>query len=229
MTTDTLTTSKTGLQALLTPKDSVLVLIDHQPFQFANLHSHEPTMIVNNVIGLAKTAKVFRVPTILTTVVEERGGYLIRGLQDVFPEQKPINRTFINTWQDARVVEAVKKTGRKKLILAALWTEICLAMPAIQAQGEGFEVYVVTDASGGVSVEAHDMAVRRMVQAGIVPMTWMAVASEWQRDWAREATLPALAEMLAAHGGASGVAYAWEVQLLTSAAGSRKQASVVAA
>src|SRR3989441_8379617 len=220
--------SKNGLQALLTPRDSVLLLIDHQPFQFANLHSHEPTIIVNNVIGLAKTAKAFGVPTILTTVVEERGGFLIKGLQDVFPDQKPINRTFINAWEDSRVVDAVKKTGRKKVIMAALWTEICLAMPAIQAMGEGYEVYVVTDASGGVSVEAHDMAVRRLVQAGAVPMTWLAVASEWQRDWAREATLPALSEMLAAHGGASGVAYAWEVQLLTSAAGSKKQAASVA-
>src|SRR3954466_8192860 len=161
--------SKSGLDALLRPEDSILVLIDHQPYQFANLNSHEPTMIVNNVIGLAKTAKVFNVPTILATVIEERGGYLIKGLQDVFPEQKPIDRTFINTWQDARVVEAVKKTGRKQLVLAALWTEICLAMPTIQAQGEGYDVYVVTDASGCVSVEAHDMAVRRMVQAGIVP------------------------------------------------------------
>jgi nicotinamidase-related amidase len=209
-----MTTAKTGLDALLTPENSVLVLIDHQPFQFANLHSHEPTMIVNNVVGLAKSAKVFRVPTILTTVVEERGGYLIKGLQDVFPEQKPINRTFINAWQDARVVEAVKKTGRKKLILAALWTEICLAMPAIQAQGEGYNVYVVTDASGGVSVEAHDMAVRRMVQTGIVPMTWLAVVSEWQRDWAREATASALGEMLVQHGGSTGTSVAWEAQLL---------------
>src|SRR5213592_4117306 len=189
MTTDTLTTmSKTGLQALLTPKNSVLLLIDHQPFQFANLHSHEPTMIVNNVVGLAKSAKVFGVPTILTTVVEERGGFLIKGLQDVFPDQKPINRTFINTWEDSRVVEAVKKTGRKKLIMAALWTEICLAMPAIQAAGEGYEVYAVTDASGGVTAEAHDMAVRRMAQAGVVPITWMAVGGELQRDWAREET-----------------------------------------
>src|ERR1700675_786254 len=120
---------KNGLSALLTPENSVLVLIDHQPFQFANLHSHEPTMIVNNVIGLAKTAKVFGVPTILTTVLEERGGLLIKGLQDVFPEQKPINRTFINAWDDGRVVDAVKKTGRKQLVIAALYTEICLAMP----------------------------------------------------------------------------------------------------
>src|SRR5467141_1457600 len=121
--------AKTGLDALLRSEDSILVLIDHQPYQFANLNSHEPTMIVNNVIGLAKTAKVFNVPTILTTVIEERGGFLIKGLQDVFPEQKPIDRTFINTWQDMRVVEAVKKTGRKQLVLAALYTEICLAMP----------------------------------------------------------------------------------------------------
>jgi len=208
------TSPKNGLNALLTPQDSVLILIDHQPFQFANLHSHEPTMIVNNVIGLAKTAKVFSVPTILTTVLEERGGYLIKGLQDVFPEQKPIDRTFINTWEDARVVEAVKKTGRKKLIMAALWTEICLAMPAIQAAGEGYEVYAVTDASGGVTREAHDMAVQRMIMAGVVPITWMAVMAELQRDWARESTAAGVAETLAPYGGGSGVALAWELQLL---------------
>ncbi|MEV7163837.1 hydrolase [Streptomyces microflavus] len=206
--------SRTGLDALLTPEESVLVLIDHQPFQFANLNSHEPTMVVNNVVGLAKAAKAFGVPTVLTTVLEERGGLLIQGIQDVFPEQKPIDRTFINTWQDERVVDAVKATGRKKLILAGLWTEICLAMPAIQAAGEGFEVYAVTDASGGVSAEAHDMAVRRMVQAGVVPITWMAVLGEWQRDWAREETVQAAAEVQAQHGGATGVAFTWEMQLL---------------
>ncbi|BAG19942.1 MULTISPECIES: hydrolase [Streptomyces] len=208
------TQNKAGLDALLTPEESVLVLIDHQPFQFANLNSHEPTMIVNNVVGLAKAARVYDVPTILTTVLEERGGLIIQGIQDVFPDQKPIDRTFINTWQDRRVVDAVKATGRKKLILAGLWTEICLAMPAIQAAGEGYEVYAVTDASGGVSAEAHDMAVRRMVQAGVVPITWLAVMGEWQRDWAREETIPGAAEVQAQHGGATGVAFAWETQLL---------------
>src|SRR3984893_17683036 len=153
--------AKTGLDALLRPQDS-LVLIAHQPYQFANLNSHEPATIVNNVIALAKTAKVFNVPTILTTVIEERGGHLIKGLQDVFPEQKPINRTFINTWEDEKVVDIVKKSGRKQLVLAGLYTEICLAMPAVQALAEGYDVFVVTDASGGVTVEAHDMAVRRM-------------------------------------------------------------------
>lgn len=214
------TENKAGLNALLTPEESVLVLIDHQPFQFANLNSHEPTMVVNNVVGLAKGAKVFDVPTVLTTVLEERGGLLVQGLQDVFPEQKPINRTFINTWEDERVVDAVKATGRKKLILAGLWTEICLAMPAIQAAGEGFEVFAVTDASGGVSKEAHDMAVRRMVQAGVVPITWMAVLGEWQRDWAREKTVAGAAEVQLQHGGATGVAFAWEMQLLATPTGS---------
>ncbi|HEX7802875.1 MAG TPA: hydrolase [Pseudoxanthomonas sp.] len=211
---------KTGLDALLRPEDSILVLIDHQPYQFSNLNSHEPTLIVNNVIGLAKTAKVFDVPTILTTVIEERGGYLIKGLQDVFPEQKPIDRTFINTWEDPKVTDIVKKSGRKQLVLAALWTEICLAMPAIHALAEGYDVFIVTDASGGVSAEAHDMAVRRMVQAGAVPITWMAVMAEWQRDWAREKTAAALGSVLAEHGGGSGVALAWELQLLAGRAGS---------
>jgi nicotinamidase-related amidase len=207
-------TPKIGLDALLRPENSVLVLIDHQPYQFANLHSHEPTMIVNNVIALGKLAKVFNVPTILSTVIEERGGFLIKGLQDVFPDQKPINRTFINAWEDPKVTDAVKKTGRKQLVLAALYTEICLAMPAIQALADGYDVFIVTDASGGVTAEAHDMAVRRMVAAGAVPINWLAVLGEWQRDWAREKTATGLGGVVLEHGGGSAVALAWEFQLL---------------
>jgi nicotinamidase-related amidase len=206
--------AKNGLDALLTPEDSVLLLIDHQPFQFANLHSHEPTMIVNNVIGLAKAAKAFDVPTILTTVLAPRGGLLIPGLQAVFPEQTPIDRTTINTWEDQNVVDVVKKTGRRKLIMAALWTEICLAMPAIHALGEGWDVTVVTDASGGVSVEAHQVAIQRMAAAGANVMTWLAVVSEWQRDWARTKHLAGMASVIAEHAGGSGIALTWELQLL---------------
>ncbi len=205
---------KTGLQGLLRPEDSIVVLIDHQPFQFANLNSHEPTMVINNTVGLAKAAKIFNVPTILTTVTEERGGYIIRGLQDVYPEQKPINRTFINTWEDPKVTDIVKQSGRKQLIIAGLWTDICVAMPAIQAKGEGYDVFVVTDASGSSTVEAHEMAVHRMVQVGIAPINWVAVVSEWQRDWARTETASKLGPLLFDHGGASGVALAWELQLL---------------
>jgi nicotinamidase-related amidase len=183
--------AKTGLDALLRPEDSILVLIDHQPFQFANLNSHEPTMIINAVIGLAKAAKVYGVPTVLTTVLAARGGALIKGLQDVFPDQKPIDRTFINTWQDPNVTDVVKNSGRKQLVLAGLWTEICVAMPAIQALAEGYDV-----------------------AAGVVPITWAAVAGEWQRDWAREDTAAGVAGILLDHGGGTGVALAWELQLL---------------
>jgi len=171
-------------------------------------------MIINAVTGLSKAAKIFNVPTILTTVTEERGGLIIKQIQDVFPKQKPINRTFINTWQDPAVTDIVASSGRKQLILCGLWTEVCVAMPAIQAAGEGYDVFVVTDACGAVSVEAHDMAVRRMITYGITPINWLAVASEWQRDWARLDTASQLAGLMTAHAGGSGVAYAWEQQLL---------------
>jgi len=213
------TLTKVGLDALLTPQNCVLVLIDHQPFQLTNLHSHEPTMVINNVTALAKVAKTYGVPTILTTVVPTQGGDIIKELQAVFPEQKPIARTFINTWQDKRVVDAVKATGRKKLVIAALWSEMCLAMPSIQAMGEGYDVYVVTDASGGVSPESHDMAIRRLVAAGAQPITWLGMYGELQRDWARSEKRAEIAQILLDHAGASAAALAWEAQL--QAAGSR--------
>ena len=207
--------SKTGLTALLTPDNCALILMDHQPYQFTGLASHDGQTIINNVVGLAKMAKVFKVPTLLTTVVEQQGGYLLKPLQDVFPDQVPINRTSINTWQDDRVIEWVKNTGRKKIVLAGLWTEICVAMPAIQAVGEGYEVFIVTDACGGVSLEAHEMAVRRMIQAGCVPITWMVFGGELQRDWASTETVPEFAQVVVEHLGSVGVSFLWEQQLLT--------------
>jgi len=206
--------SKNGLEALLTPDNCALILIDHQPFQFAGLRSHDTQTIINNVVGLAKSAKAFGVPTLLSTVLESRGGFLLKQLQEVFPDQKPIDRTFINTWEDSRVIEWVKSTGKKKIVMAALWTEICLAMPVIHALGDGYEVYIVTDASGGVSLEAHEMAVLRMVHAGAVPITWTVFASELQRDWARTATVEALGQMLVDHMGNVGTSLLWEQQLL---------------
>ena len=213
------TGKKAGLDALLTPDNCVLILIDHQPFQFAGLRSHDTQTVINNVVGLAKAAKAFGVPTLFTTVVEERGGYLLKALQDVFPDQKPIDRTFINTWEDARVVDWVKKAGRQKIVMAALWTEICLAMPVIHALGEGYDVFIVTDASGGVSVEAHEVAIQRMVQAGAVPITWTVFGSELQRDWARTATVPAVAQAMVEHMGNVGTSFTWELQLLGTRAG----------
>lgn len=206
--------ARNGLDALLRPEDSVLVLIDHQPYQLANLNSHDPHMAVNNATGLAKAAKVFNVPTILTSVVQARGGVIFPQITDVFPGQDVIDRTFINTWEDERVVDAVKATGRRQLIIAGLWTEICVAMPAIQALGEGWDVTVITDASGAVSVEAHQVAIQRMIAAGANMMTWMALAAEWQRDWARMETALALNDVIKQHAAGSGIAYLWEQQLL---------------
>lgn len=205
---------RNGLDSLLRPEDSVLVLIDHQPYQLANLNSHEPQMVVNNAAGLAKAARAFGVPTILTSVIAERGGLIFPQITDVFPDQKVIDRTFINTWEDRVVVDAVKATGRKQLIIAGLWTEVCVAMPTIQALGEGWDVTVVTDASGGVSVESHQVAIQRMIAAGANMMTWLAVASEWQRDWARTEHAAALTEVIVQHAGGSGIAFLWEQQLL---------------
>jgi nicotinamidase-related amidase len=216
--TNTARVAKTGLAALLTPEDCALLLLDHQPFQFAGLRSHDTQTIVNNVVGLAKIAKAFGVPTLLSTVTAERGGDLLAPLQAVFPEQAPIDRTTINAWEDPHVVAWVERTGRTKIVMAGLWTEICLAMPTIQAIGDGYDVYIVTDASGSVSLEAHEVAIQRMVQAGAVPLTWGAFAGELQRDWARTATVGALAENFFAHWGAVGTSLMWEQQLLTSAA-----------
>src|SRR6201981_4045445 len=162
---------KAVLDALLTPENCAVLLIDHQPSQLANVNSHDPTIVINNVTGLAKTAKAFGIPTLLTTTGAKRGGEIFKQIQAVFPDQKPIDRSFINSWEDRRVVDAVKNTGRKKLVIAALWSEMCLAQPAIHAMGDGYDVYAVTDASGGVTAEAHDMAIRRLVAAGAQPIT----------------------------------------------------------
>jgi nicotinamidase-related amidase len=204
----------TGLGTLLTPENCALLLIDHQPFQFATLGSNNTQLILNNVIALGKTAKIFKVPTLLTSVIQDRGGYIVKGLTDVFPEQTPIDRTFINAWQDTKIVDWVKKTGKKKIVIAGLWTEVCVAMPALQAAGEGYEVYVVTDASAGVSVEAHEMAIQRMIMGGVVPITLNVFEAELQRDWARGETAGALIPILFEHGGSLGTSLSWEFQLM---------------
>ncbi len=215
----TAVSEKVGLGAMLTPDNCCLMLIDHQPFQVSGVKNIDAALMINNVVGLAKTAKAFGVPTLLSSVVQDRGGLIIKPLQDVFPEQTPIDRTTINTWEDERCVQWVKDTGRKKIVMAALWTEICLAFPVIHALGEGYEVYFVTDASGGTSVEAHEMGVQRMIQAGGVPITWGVFGAELQRDWAREASVPAFAQIILEHGGASATNLAWEWQLLGRAGG----------
>ncbi len=191
---------------LLTPSNSTLILIDHQPQMAFATKSININTLRNNVTGLAKAAKVFKVPTILTTVAEKSfSGPIFPEIQAVFPNQKPIDRTTMNSWEDKRVVGAVKKKGRKKLILAGLWTEVCLVLPTLSAIDNGYEVYIVTDASGGVSADSHNMAVQRMIQAGAIPVTWLQVMLEWQRDWARQKTYNAVIDIAKKHGGGYGL------------------------
>ncbi len=191
---------------MLTPQNSSVILIDHQPQMAFATQSMDIVELRNNVTGLAKAAKAFKVPTILTTVAEKSfSGPLFPELQEVFPNQKPIDRTTMNTWEDERVVKVVEKHGRKKLVIAALWTEVCLLGPTLSAIDEGYEVYIVTDASGGVSDDAHNMAVQRMIQAGAVPVTWLQVMLEWQRDWMRQETYKAVTDIAKEHGGGYGL------------------------
>ncbi|GFE86520.1 isochorismatase family protein [Steroidobacter agaridevorans] len=205
---------RNGVASLLRPQDSVLVMIDHQPFQLANLNSHDPQMVVNNSAALAKAAKAYGVPTILTSVIADRGGLIFPHITDVFPGQEVIDRTLLNTWEDRKVVDAVEATGRKQLIIAGLYTEICVAMPVIHALGEGWDVTVITDACGALSVEAHQVAIQRMIAAGANMMTWLALVSEWQRDHARTEHVAEFVDILKHHAAGSGIAFLWEQQLL---------------
>lgn len=191
---------------LLNPSNCALALIDHQPQMFFGVESENRQTIVNNVVGLAKTAKVFKVPTILTTVAAKSfSGPLIPQLQAVFPDQKPIDRSTMNSWEDKNFVAAVEKTKRKKIIMAALWTEVCLAFPAISAVAAGYDVYAVVDASGATTLEVHHAAIQRMVHAGIIPVTWIQVLCELQRDWARQETYAPVMDVIREHGSAYGL------------------------
>lgn len=192
--------------SLLSPSNHTLILVDHQPQMAFATSSIDIVELRNNVTALAKSARVFNVPTILTTVAEKSfSGPIFPELQKVFPGQKPIDRTTMNTWEDKRVTDVVNKSGKKKIVIAALWTEVCGVGPVLSALGQGYDVYFVTDASGGVSLEAHNMAIQRMVQAGAKPITWLQYMLELQRDWARTDTYNAVTGIAKEHGGAYGL------------------------
>ncbi|MEU7646548.1 hydrolase [Streptomyces huasconensis] len=191
---------------LLTPDNCAVLFVDHQPQMFFGTGSGDRTAIINAATGLAKAAKVFDVPVVLSTVAAESfSGPIMPQLKAVFPDQQVIDRTSMNAWEDVPFVEAVKATGRKKLVIAGLWTEVCVVLPALSAIAQSYEVYVVTDASGGVSPQAHEHAVQRMVQGGAIPVTWVQVLLELQRDWARTETYVPVTEVVKEHGGAYGL------------------------
>jgi len=184
----------------------MLLLIDHQPQMAFASHSIDLQLLINNVTALAKSAKIFNVPVVLTTVASKTfSGPIFATVQEVYPEYDPIDRTTMNSWEDQKLVQAVRQTDRKKLVMAALWTEVCLATASISALDDGYEVYIVTDASAGVTLEAHEMAIQRMIQAGAVPVTWLQVLLEWQRDWARQETYNAVMDVAKEHAGGYGL------------------------
>lgn len=192
---------------VLTPQNSQLIFIDQQPQMAFGVQSIDRQTLKNNVVALAKAAKVFNIPTTITTVETKNfSGYTYPELLAIFPQNKILERTSMNSWDDQNVRDALKVSGRKKVIVAGLWTEVCNTTFALCAMNEGdYEIYMVDDASGGTSVEAHRYAMERMIQAGVVPVTWQQVMLEWQRDWARKETYDAVMDIVREHSGAYGM------------------------
>jgi nicotinamidase-related amidase len=192
---------------VLTPHNSQLIFIDQQPQMAFGVQSIDRQTLKNNVVGLAKAAKVFNIPTTITTVESTSfSGHTYPELLDVFPNQKTLERTSMNSWDDQKVRDALAANGRKKVIVSGLWTEVCNTTFALCAMLEGdYEIYMVADASGGTSKDAHDFAMQRMVQAGAVPVTWQQVLLEWQRDWAHRETYDAVMAIVKEHSGAYGM------------------------
>ena len=192
---------------VLTPANCQIIFIDHQPQMAFGVQSIDRQVLKNNTVALAKAAKVFNIPTIITTVeTESFSGNTYPELLDVFPGQDILERTSMNSWDDQKVRDALKTNGKKKVVVAGLWTEVCNNSFALCAMLEGdYEIYMVADASGGTSKEAHDFAMQRMIQAGVIPVTWQQVMLEWQRDWARKETYTAVMDIVREHSGAYGM------------------------
>ena len=192
---------------LLTPTNSQLIFIDQQPQMAFGVQSIDRQTLKNNVVALAKAAKAFAIPTTITSV-ETQGfsGYSYPELLAVFPKHPILERTSMNSWDDQKVRDSLAAAGRKKVIVSGLWTEVCNNTFAFSAMLEGgYEIYMVEDASGGTSQAAHDYAMQRMIQAGVVPVTWQQVMLEWQRDWASKTTYDAVIEIVQEHSGAYGM------------------------
>lgn len=203
---------KLSEKGLLTPDNCVVALIDLQPQMLFGVSNFDRQGIINNNVALAKSSTVFGVPVVLSSV--ETAGFSGNTWPQIIAAlggREPIERSTMNSWDDENFVAAIKKTGRKKIVLAGLWTETCVALPTVQALHDGYEVYVVEDCCGDVSALAHDNAMKRVIQAGAVPVTSLSVMLEWQRDWAHKGTYDAVMDIVKTHYGAygMGVEYAY--------------------
>jgi len=200
----------------LTPENSAVLLVDLQPQYAFSVHSIEADKLINNATGLSKAARVFGVPTIFTTInAKSFAGSMFTQVANARPDVTPIDRTSINALADERVQSAVARTQRKKILVGGLWTDSCVTLPVLSLLKQGHEVYVLTDIAGDVDEASHQMAIQRMVQAGAVPVTWLAVMLEWQGDWSKSATAGQVGEIALQHGGAwgLGIAYAREMKV----------------
>jgi len=215
-------------RGLITPDNVAVAFIDHQPQMLFGVANIERQQLINNVVLLAKAAKEFGVPSVLTAVeTESFSGYIWPQLMDVFPDQQPVERTSMNSWDDPAFRQAIEATGRKNILLAGLWTEVCVTWPALHLLDAGYNVYVVEDACGATSGSAHDAALRRMVQAGVVPMTTIATVLEFQRDWANRTHYDALMQLLREHGGAYGAGIEYTYSMVHKAPQSAQHPHVV--
>ena len=197
---------KRSEKGLLTPDNCVVAFIDLQPQMLFGVASHDRQGIINNNLVLAKAAKVFGVPAVLSTVETKAfSGNKWPQIRAVYPHAPLIERSSMNSWDDKNFVAAIEKTGKKKIVLSGLWTETCVALPTVQAIHDGYEVYVVEDCCGDVSLQAHDNAMKRVIQAGAKPVTALSVMLEWQRDWAQRDTYDAVMDIVKTHCGAYGI------------------------
>src|SRR5262249_11031799 len=192
---------------VLTPQNSQLIFIDQQPQMAFGVQSIDRQTLKNNTVGLAKAAKIFNIPTTITSVESQSfSGYTYPELLDVFPNQKVLERTSMNSWDDQKVRDALAANGRKKIVVSGLWTEVCNLGFALSAMRDtDYEIYMVADASGGTTKEGHDYAMQRMIQVGVVPVVWQQVLLEWQRDWARRDTYDAVMDVVKEYSGAYGM------------------------
>ena len=197
---------KRSEKGLLTPDNCAVAFIDHQPQMLFGTSNFDRQSIINNTVALAKATRIFDVPVVLTTVeTKSFSGNMWPQLKAVFPGQEPIERSSMNSWDDSKFVNAIAKAGKKKIILAGLWTETCIALPTIQAIHDGYEIYVAEDCCGDVSQLNHDNAMRRIFQAGAKPVTALSTLLEWQRDWAQRDTYDAVMDLVKNHFGAYGI------------------------
>jgi nicotinamidase-related amidase len=202
-------------KGLLTPDNCVVTFIDLQPQMLFHVTNFDRQSVINLNVLLAKATRVFDVPVVLSTVeTKSFSGNMWPQIQAVYPDRAPIERTSMNSWDDPNFVAAVKKTGRKKIVLAGLWTETCVALATVQALYDGYEVFVVEDCCGDVSQLSHNNAMQRVIQAGAKPVTALSVMLEWQRDWAHEGTYEAVMDIIKSHAGSYGMGAEYAITMI---------------